>query len=130
MEQEAAVPLRLRFEGVTPAVANRLADELDKRLREITRGQLATRRRRDRDDTQDLGATVEILVALLGTPFAVAIANGIRDFIAKRGSRIVIETESGRVVAAGDAATTIDAAALAAALQDPKAWAAKPPSSR
>jgi formyltetrahydrofolate synthetase len=129
MEQAGTTPLRLRFEGVTPAEANRLADELDERLREITRGQLETRRRQEREDTQDLGATIEILVALLGTPFAVAIAYGIRDFIAKRGSRIVIETESGRVVANGDAATTIDTDALAAALKDPKAWATRPASS-
>lgn len=130
MERETAVPLRLRFEGVTPAQANRLADELDERLREITRGQLETRRRREREDTQDLGATIEIAACLLGTPFALAIANGIRDFVAKRGSRVVIETEFGKVIAAGDAAMTMDAVALAAALRDPRAWAAESATSR
>lgn len=125
MEEEARVPLRLRFEGVTPAQANRLADELDKRLRDITRGQLRTRRQQEREDTQDSGASIEILIALLGTPFALAIANGIRDFIAKRGSRIVVETSDGTVIAEGDAAKTINADALVAALKDPKAWAAR-----
>ena len=130
MEQETSVPLRLRFEGVTPAQANRLAHELDERLHEITRGQLETRRLREREDAQDLGATIEVLVVLLGTPFAVAIASGIRDFIAKRGSGIVIEAGFGKVVAAGDAATALDADALAAALKDPRAWGAGSATSR
>lgn len=45
---------------------------------------------------------------------ATGVANGLRDFIAMRGNRVVVETPDGRVVATGDAASGIDTAAVVA----------------
>jgi hypothetical protein len=69
--------------------------------------------RRD-GETQDFGAT---LIVLLGTPAAIAIAKGVHDFIAKRGSKVVIRTPEGTVVAQGDGAKNIDVAKTAEALR-------------
>lgn len=80
--------------------------------------------RKDRSDTQDLGTT---LVLVFGTPFAIAIAKGIAAYIAAAGSRIVIETPAGTVIASGDGVKNLDVAKTTAALQRGPTAPAKPP---
>lgn len=100
---------RIRFEGLPPAEANRQADELQRLIRQITAGQINTRRLRTSQDTQDLGEVLEFILDITGTRFAVELAKGIRDFVAKKGTRVVIETPDGTIVTAtGDAASNID----------------------
>ncbi len=113
-EQQKTVLVRLQ--GLSTAEANQCAAELENQLRRVTRDQVQIQRRKEREETQDFGAT---LVVILGTPAALAVAKGIRDFIAKSGNRVVIETDSGKVVATGDAARNIDVAATTAELQKP-----------
>ncbi|HRI50902.1 MAG TPA: hypothetical protein PLW65_12025 [Pseudomonadota bacterium] len=69
---------------------------------------------KDQGDTQDLGST---LVLVFGTPFAIAIAKGIAAYIEAVGSRVVIQTRAGNVLASGDGAKNIDVAKTIAALQ-------------
>jgi hypothetical protein len=77
---------------------------------------------KENEETQDFGGT---LAVVLGTPFALALAKGVADFIAKQGCRLVLETPDGRVIATGDAAANIDVASTVAALGAPEGWTAK-----
>jgi hypothetical protein len=65
---------------------------------------------KDSIDTQDTGTVLSIVVA---GPAAVAIAHGIKSFIAKRGSRVRIYDDAKNVLveAEGGAAENIDIAA-------------------
>jgi hypothetical protein len=65
-------------------------------------------------ETQDFGT---ILTIALATPFAAAVAQGLRDFIAKRGCRIEVRLPEGSVVATGSAGANLDVAKLVAALR-------------
>jgi hypothetical protein len=69
--------------------------------------------RKEDPSTQDIGTT---LVMVFGSGAAVAIAEGIRAYLAKRGSQIKITTAAGEIIATGDAASNIDVAKTAAAL--------------
>lgn len=113
--------LRIEFEGLSPAEANIAVGELEQRLRQLSAGALETQRVRTRDDAQDLGVSLELIIGILGTPVAIEVAKGIRDWVAKRGSRVVIRTAEGTIVATGDAAANIDVAATAEALKRPGA---------
>lgn len=102
----------ITFEGLTPAEANLAALDLQALLQrtDTVRAEI----RRSNPDAQDGGST---LVLLFGAPAVVAIAHGIRAFLAKRASRIQIRTTKGEVIATGDAASNIDVARVVAALQ-------------
>ena len=113
--------LLIRFGNMTVADANRAADELRKQLRKSMGTNVSIDRVKDNPETQDFGGT---LAVVLGTPFALALAKGIRDYIAKRGCRVVLETPGGRVIATGDAAANIDVASTVAALGAPEGWSA------
>ncbi|MEJ2337241.1 MAG: hypothetical protein P8Y26_16640 [Gemmatimonadales bacterium] len=113
--------LLIRFDNMSPADANRAAAELRKQLRSSMGSQVSIDRVKENEETQDFGST---LAVVLGTPFALALAKGVRDYIAKRGCRIVLETPEGRLIATGDAAANIDVASTAAALGDPEGWTA------
>ena len=113
--------LLIRFDNMSPADANRAAAELRKQLRAKIGSEVAIDQVRENEEAQDFGGT---LAVVLGTPFALALAKGIRDYIAKRGCSVVLETPQGRVIATGDAAANIDVASTAAALGDPEGWAA------
>lgn len=113
--------LLIRFDNMSPADANRAAAELRKQLRSKVGSEVAIDQIRENEESQDFGGT---LAVVLGTPFALALAKGIRDYIAKRGCSVVLETPGGRVIATGDAAANIDVASTAAALGDPEGWAA------
>jgi hypothetical protein len=64
--------------------------------------------------TQDVGS---VLILILGTKAIASVLIGVRKFIEKLGSKIIIETSDGRVVARGDAANNIDVAKTVAALK-------------
>ena len=110
----------IRFEGLTTAQANQAATELRNQIRRATGSQVTVDVIKENPETQDFGST---LAVVLGTPFAVALAKGISDFISKSGSRVVVETPEGKVIARGDAATNIDIDRTVAALKDPQSWA-------
>jgi hypothetical protein len=101
------------FEGPTRADENRAIQELRDELRERAGdGVVATIEKLDKD-SQDAGAT---LVLLFGSSAAVAIAQGIRAYLARRGDagdRIMIRTADGfELIATGEAARNLDAPAL------------------
>jgi hypothetical protein len=86
---------KISFVGVSSAQGNRYAESLLRTLRDVD-PDVQIERARARDDTQDFGAT---LVMVLGTAAATAIAKGIANWIARNsGARIEI-TADGRVVA-------------------------------
>ncbi len=111
--------LMIRFDGMSTADGNRAAAELRKQLRNKMGAQVSIDQVKENQETQDFGAT---LAVVLGTPFAVALAKGVADYIAKRGCRVVLETPGGRIIATGDAAANIDVASTVAALGDPEGW--------
>lgn len=113
--------LMIRFDNMSVADANRAAVELRKQLRSKMGADVAIDQVKENEETQDFGGT---LAVVLGTPFALALAKGVRDYIAKRGCRIVLETPSGKLIATGDAASNIDVASTVAALGDPEGWTA------
>jgi hypothetical protein len=108
--QELAV--RVTFEELTRAEANRAAQDLRRELLARVNEVEASVERED-PDSQDAGST---LVLLFGAPAAVAIAQGIRAYLARRGDdrdRLTIRTVDGtEVVATGEAARKLDATAL------------------
>ena len=67
----------IAFENVSPADANRYADELSNALLDAS-ADIDVQRRRDNPHAQDFGTT---LVLLLGTPAAVALAKTITTVI-------------------------------------------------
>lgn len=113
--------LMIRFDNMSVADANRAAVELRKQLRSKLGADVAIDQVKENEETQDFGGT---LAVVLGTPFALALAKGVRDYIAKRGCSIVLETPSGKLIATGDAASNIDVASTVAALGDPEGWTA------
>ncbi|MEZ5831945.1 MAG: hypothetical protein R3D05_12265 [Dongiaceae bacterium] len=106
--------VRVRCISTSKANANKSASELRCHLLRVAGAGATIEIVRDDEETMDFGST---LVLVLGTGAAIAVAEGIRDFIAKWGDSIVIETAGGKVIARGDSASGIDAAAVAAALQ-------------
>lgn len=122
MEKTDERVLLIRFDNMSTADANRAADELRRQLRGAMGSEVSIDRVKENQETQDFGGTLAIV---LGTPFALALAKGVRDYIAKRGCRVVLETPEGRVIATGDAAANIDVASTAAALGAPEGWTAK-----
>ncbi len=102
-------PFIITFPGASVAEANRYAADLGAALREIDR-EIAVEQRRDREDTQDFGATLAII---LGTAAATAIAKGVAAWLARHsGAKIQISAD-GTVLASnldsGDAARIAEA---------------------
>ena len=110
--------LRIKFDGLTLAEANKAAAELQQMVADaVARAgeEVGSSLERDGTGTQDFGAT---LVLVVGTPAAVAVVRAVHAYIAKRGNRVVIETADGaRVVATGDAAANIDVARTVEAMR-------------
>ena len=105
---------RVHFEGLSVADANRAASELQGMIERAGGRQVETRISKERQDTQDFGAT---LILILGTEAAIEIAKAISSYIAKRGDKVVIETEGGKVLATGAGAANIDVAQTVTALR-------------
>lgn len=102
--------LRISFEGLSRAEANRAASELGDRLRDATGDDVTVNVEKEDPDSQDAGST---LLLLFGTSSALAIARGIRAYMTMYGSRIVIRTRDGNeVVASGEAVKNLDPAGL------------------
>ena len=107
--------LLIRFDGLDDVTANKTAMALEEHLSAVTGGKVHTQRRKAREGTQDVGAIIEILNSAVPLAIATGIGKGLHDFLRMRGSRMTI-SESGKVVASGDAAS-FDPAAVVAALQ-------------
>ncbi len=105
--------LLIRFEGLSLAESYHAAEELRGMLKRAAGADVAIETVKEDEQTQDLVST---LVAIFGTSVALAIAEGIKDYIAIRGNRIVMETFDGRVIATGDGARNIDVAKTVEAL--------------
>jgi hypothetical protein len=104
----------IRFDSLNVAEANQAAADLRQAIRRAGGGDISVELVKESPETQDFGT---VLVLILGTKAAIAVAQGIGDFIAKWGNQIIIETSGGRVIARGDAATNIDVAQVAAAFR-------------
>jgi hypothetical protein len=77
MEEQTYI---IEIGGVSPADANRYAEELRDALLEAT-PEVEVEQRRADSDAQDFGAT---LVLVLGTPVAIVLARAFRDWINRR----------------------------------------------
>ncbi len=108
----------IRFDGLDDASANQAAMALEDHLSAVTGGEIHTARRTIREGTQDVGTIIEILNSAVPLAIATGIGKGLHDFLRMRGSRMTV-SESGKVVATGDAAS-FDPAAVVAALQREK----------
>jgi hypothetical protein len=107
------VPFHIHFEGMTLAEANQAASEFRATVERAMGPEIRTEIVKERDDTQDFGATV---ILVLGTPAVLTLARTIHSYVIKRGDRIVITTANGTVVATGTAAANIDVAKTTAAM--------------
>lgn len=117
MDEANKRELIIRFEGLSTDEANQAAAALEAHMSTVTGGGVETERRKASQDTQDAGTIVAlILESATVVALATGIAQGLRDFIAMRGNRVVVETAEGRVVATGDAATNLDTAAVVSEL--------------
>jgi F420-0:gamma-glutamyl ligase-like protein len=107
------IAVRITFDELTRGEANRAAQDLREAILQRTGGDVAVSLEREDAESQDAGST---LVLLFGAPAAVAIAQGIRAYLARRTDsrdHITIKTADGtEVVATGEAARQLDAAAL------------------
>ena len=109
MSQEQRI--RIRFPELSALEAGRAAQKLKTLIQAAhdkkPAGTLSLDVARSREDAQSVG---EILVVLFGTSAALAIAQGVRTYIAAKGSQVTIETLDAKIVATGDAAKNIDVA--------------------
>jgi hypothetical protein len=105
--------VQIRIEEHSLAQANRAASELRGVLEKAGDG-IQVQTVKERDDTQDLGAT---LILILGTKAAFTVAKAVHSYIAKRGDRVVIETTDGKVLATGNGAANIDVSKTVTALR-------------
>ncbi len=112
------VGVRITFDDLSRAEANRAVQELRQAIVERLGDEVAASIEKDDPDSQDAGAT---LVLLFGSSAGAAIAQGIRAYLARRSGdcdRITIKTADGtEIVATGEAARTLDAAALLRAVK-------------
>jgi hypothetical protein len=116
MEQQE-IGVRVAFGALTHAEANQAVQELRDAIVDRT-GDVVARVEKTDIDSQDAGST---LVLLFGSGAAVAVAQGIRAYLARRGDDrdgIVIRTADGtEVIATGEAARHLDAAAIVRAVR-------------
>ena len=99
----------ISFVGTSTAQGNQYAESLMRALRD-TDPNLALERQRTRDDSQDFGAS---LALVLGTASVSAIAKGVARWIAKNGGAHIEIAANGTVIAtnlqSGDAAKIAEA---------------------
>jgi hypothetical protein len=106
--------IEISFEDTTPAKRNQAASDLRRAVEHRAGNDVAIRVEKDDPSTQDMGAT---LVLLFGTGAAIAIAEGLKAYLAKAGSSIAIRTRGGEVFLQGDAVKGMDVAAIVAELK-------------
>jgi hypothetical protein len=85
----------LSFPGTSRAEGNKLAADLAAEMRGIDRN-LRVEQRRDRDDTQDFGVT---LAVVLGTASVTAVAKGAASWLARHSGTILQIEKDGTVLA-------------------------------
>lgn len=91
-------PLIISFRDVTTAEANRFASTLADALRDV-HPSITVDRHRERANTQDFGAS--LIVSILGTAAATAVAKGIAAWLARNsGARIEIRRKDKVVLVA------------------------------
>lgn len=107
------IGVRIAFGALTRAEANQAIQELREAIMDRAADDVVASIDKDDLDSQDAGST---LVLMFGSGAAVAIAQGIRAYLARRGDDrdgIVIRTADGtEIVATGEAARKLDATAL------------------
>lgn len=87
--------LEITFEGMLPADATKLAQDLEQQLRE-SEPSVSISLKKIRRDSQDFGST---LVLLFGTPVAIALARGIMAFLRRNSGASITITKAGTVIA-------------------------------
>ncbi len=109
----------LHVSGENEATANRATTSLRQALLDLGEPSLQVEREKRDAHTQDMGVT---LVLLLGAPAAVAVAQGIADWLRRRhaDASIEIEVDGARVVVRGDAVGGVDVGALTKTLMGKK----------
>jgi hypothetical protein len=115
-QDSAQREIGIRFEGLSAAEANKAAIDLENALLDLGLPDVTTKLQKDRQNTQDFGAT---LLLLLGSGASLALAKGIADWLRRRAdaaSLIIIDMGENRVIARGVAAKEFDAAGVANAL--------------
>jgi hypothetical protein len=107
------VGVRITFDDLSRAEANRAVEELRRAVVERAGDDVIASIDKDDPDSQDAGTT---LVLLFNSSLAIVIAQGIRAYLARRSDerdRITITTADGtEIVATGEAARRVDAATL------------------
>ena len=116
---EPQLGMQIVFGSLSEGEASRAAAELRALILDADEAEaIDAAIRRDDADSQSAGET---LVLLFGSSAAVAIAQGIRLYLAKRPAQrsgLTIKTADGaEIIATGDAASKLDAPALVRALQ-------------
>ena len=105
--------VRITFDELSRAEANRVVQDLRRALLDRAGDEVTASIEKPDPDSQDGGGT---LIVLFGTSAVTAIAQGIRAYLARRADardRITIKTADGtQVIATGEAARNLDAAAL------------------
>jgi hypothetical protein len=90
--------VRITFEGLSRAEASQAANELREQLLNRVSDELVARIEKEDLASQDVGST---LVLLFGTSAALNIAQGIRLYLSKRGTRgtrVIVETSSEKMI--------------------------------
>jgi hypothetical protein len=111
--ESGATVVSVEFPEVSTAEANQLASELAERIAEATSFGVRPHIEKANQQSQDFGTIVTIALA---SPVVLAVAQGIRDFIAKSNASIVLRTPNGEIWLRGGAAANADAGAIARAL--------------
>jgi hypothetical protein len=105
----------ITFDDVSPADANRYADELRELLLDVS-PDVSVERKRDNPLTQDFGATV---VLIFGTPAVAVIAKALGNWLTlRRRAGITIKTANGEII--GTNLTSKDVMKLAELLLEKK----------
>ncbi|WAP70377.1 hypothetical protein [Jiella pelagia] len=100
--------IKIQILNISDAERSKTSGELLKNISDAAQkfgvsGEITLNKRRDRDDTQDLGATI---IAVIGTSAAIAIAKGIADFIRKRGDTVTVVKDEITITFTGTAASS------------------------
>jgi hypothetical protein len=102
-------PFIITFPDTSRAEANQYASDLAATLRDLPGG-IVVEQRRDREDTQDFGAT---LAVVLGTASATAIAQGVAAWLKRHSGASITINRDGEVT--GNNLNSQDAARIAEA---------------
>jgi hypothetical protein len=103
----------LEIAGSDAADASNTAMLVKSRLLDLTENSILCSLRNADPTTMDFGST---LVLVFGTPAAIAVAKGIHEAMKRFSNAVVIKTNSGSIIATGDAAAKMSIDRVASAL--------------